>query len=148
MQIRLAGLGTEVCLKNRDRCYDFKNIFSQKMAFFTQNKAKLFKKWLGNTAYFFAENFWKSQKVVIITSTLSAFCRWPTSARAPSTRPAKRARPPVWLPPLSRNRFYENSFRTKKFPDKLVNYVKELQKLQIKVYLTEIDNSWFYWLKK
>jgi hypothetical protein len=61
----------------RDRCYDFLNIFaekfSEKLAFLTQNKAKLCKKFiitlvLDKNAYFFAENCQKSQKIVMITS--------------------------------------------------------------------------------
>jgi hypothetical protein len=61
-----------------DRCHDFLNIFAdkfcEKMAFFAQNKAKLCKNWfitLGfeKNANFFAENWQKSQKIVIITST-------------------------------------------------------------------------------
>jgi hypothetical protein len=65
--------------RTRDRCYDFKNIFaeklSHKMAVLTQNKAKFRKKKLiitlvlEKTANFFAENWEKSQKIVIITST-------------------------------------------------------------------------------
>jgi hypothetical protein len=66
----------------RDRCYDLKNIFAEKncekFAFLTQNKAKLceiliitlvFEK----NANFFAENWQKSQKFVIITSTPGAY---------------------------------------------------------------------------
>jgi hypothetical protein len=48
---------------------------AKKMAFFIQNKAKLCKKIDHNIGFwekrhFFAENCWKSQKIVIITSTL------------------------------------------------------------------------------
>jgi hypothetical protein len=32
--------------KSRDRCYDFKNTFAKKLAFFTQNTAKLFTNWI------------------------------------------------------------------------------------------------------
>jgi hypothetical protein len=63
----------------RDRCYDFKNIFlpkklAKKLAFLTQNKAKLCKILIitlvfEKNAIFFAENCRKSQKIVIITST-------------------------------------------------------------------------------
>jgi hypothetical protein len=72
----------------RDRCYDFLNIFaekfSEKKAFFTQNKAKLCKILIitlvfEKNANFFrrklpkiAENCRKSQKIVIITSTPGA----------------------------------------------------------------------------
>jgi hypothetical protein len=61
-----------------DRCYDFLNIFAKtfgkKSAFFTQNKAKLCKHWIitlvfKKNAIFFAENWRKSRKIVIITST-------------------------------------------------------------------------------
>jgi hypothetical protein len=62
----------------RDRCYDFLNIFAEKfgekMAFLTQNKAKLCKNMIitlvfEKNANFFAENCRKSLKIVIITST-------------------------------------------------------------------------------
>jgi hypothetical protein len=62
----------------RGCCYDFKNISAQKMAkklaFFTQNKAKLCKNLIltlvfEKNANIFAENCRKSQKIVIITST-------------------------------------------------------------------------------
>jgi hypothetical protein len=65
-------------VKSRDRCYDFLNIFgekfSEKLAFLAQNKAKLFKILIitlvfAKNANFFAENWQKSQKLVIITST-------------------------------------------------------------------------------
>jgi predicted secreted acid phosphatase len=59
--------------------YDFKNIFAEKksakkLAFLTQNKAKLCKMLIitldfEKNANFFAENWQKSQKIVIITST-------------------------------------------------------------------------------
>jgi hypothetical protein len=51
--------------KTRDQCYDFLNIFAEKigkkLAFFAQNKAKLFKNWIitlvfEKNAIFFAEN--------------------------------------------------------------------------------------------
>jgi hypothetical protein len=60
-----------------DRCYDFKNIFAEKnckkLAFLTQSKAKLCKILImtlvfEKNANFFAENWEKSQKIVIITS--------------------------------------------------------------------------------
>jgi hypothetical protein len=60
-----------------DRCYDFKNIFAEKnakkLAFLTQNKAKLCKFLIitldfEKNAIFFAENWQKSQKIVITTS--------------------------------------------------------------------------------
>jgi hypothetical protein len=60
-----------------DRCYDFLNIFAEticeKLAFLTQNKAKLFKNLIitlvfEKNANFFAENCQKSLKIVIITS--------------------------------------------------------------------------------
>jgi hypothetical protein len=63
---------------SRDRCYDFKNIFaekfSKKLAFLTENKAKLCKILIitlvcEKNANFFAENCRKSQKIVIMTST-------------------------------------------------------------------------------
>jgi hypothetical protein len=63
---------------SRDRCYDFKNIFAEffceKMAFVTQNKGKFWKKLIitlvfKKNANFFAENWKKSPKIVIITST-------------------------------------------------------------------------------
>jgi hypothetical protein len=52
----------------------FAEKFSKKMAFFTQNKAKLCKILIitlvfEKKANFFAENWQKSQKIVIITST-------------------------------------------------------------------------------
>jgi hypothetical protein len=60
-------------------CYDFKNIFAEKfskkkLAFLTQNKAKLCKILIitlvfEKNANFFGENCRKSQKIVIITST-------------------------------------------------------------------------------
>jgi hypothetical protein len=61
-----------------DRCYDFLNIFAEKfckkLAFLAQNKAKLCKNRIitlvfEKNAIFFAENWRKSQKIVIITST-------------------------------------------------------------------------------
>jgi hypothetical protein len=59
-------LKNTICLA--DRCYDFLNIFaekfSKKLAFLAQNKAKFWK-----TPFFSAENWGKSQKIVIITST-------------------------------------------------------------------------------
>jgi hypothetical protein len=67
--------------KSRDRCYDFLNIFLQKnfakkLTFFVQNKAYLCKNWIitlvfEKNANFFAENWQKSQKIVIKTSTPS-----------------------------------------------------------------------------
>jgi hypothetical protein len=54
--ISIQKLGTDVMI--------FK-IFSQKLAFFTQNKAKSCKN-LITTLLFFAENCWKSQKILII----------------------------------------------------------------------------------
>jgi hypothetical protein len=62
----------------RDRCYDFKNIFTKKIAknwrLLTQNKAKSCKILIitlvfEKNANFFAENWQKSQAIVIITST-------------------------------------------------------------------------------
>jgi hypothetical protein len=49
-------------------------IFSKKLAFFAQNKTKLCKNWIitldfEKNANFLAENWQKSQKIVIITST-------------------------------------------------------------------------------
>jgi hypothetical protein len=57
-----------------DRCYDFKNIFAEKnakkLAFLTQNKAKLCKILIITFFLnFFAENCQKLQKIVIIAST-------------------------------------------------------------------------------
>jgi hypothetical protein len=61
-----------------DRCYDFWNIFAknfgENIGILTQNKAKLCKILIitlvfEKTANFFAENWQKSQKIVIITST-------------------------------------------------------------------------------
>jgi hypothetical protein len=51
----------------------FKIFSPKKLAFLTQNKAKLFKNLITTLVFeknanFFAENFQKSQKVVIITS--------------------------------------------------------------------------------
>jgi hypothetical protein len=48
--------------------------FAKKLAFFAQNKAKLCKNWIiklvfEKNANFFAENWQKSQEIVIITST-------------------------------------------------------------------------------
>jgi hypothetical protein len=66
-----------ICLI-RDRCYDFLNIFAENLAknlaLFAQNKAKLCKNWIitlvfEKNANLFAENWQKSQKIVIITST-------------------------------------------------------------------------------
>jgi hypothetical protein len=56
-----------------DRCYDFENIFAKKLAFLTQNKAKLCKNLIiavvfENNANIFAEKCRKSPKIVIITS--------------------------------------------------------------------------------
>jgi hypothetical protein len=61
----------------RDRCYDFLNIFAknrQKLVFSTQNKAKLWKNLIitlvfEKNATLFAENWRKSQKIAIITTT-------------------------------------------------------------------------------
>jgi hypothetical protein len=55
------------------RIFSPKN-FAKKLAFFAQNKAKLCKNWIitlvfKKNANFFAENWQKSQKIVIITST-------------------------------------------------------------------------------
>jgi hypothetical protein len=52
---------------------------AKKLAFLTQNKAKLCKIWIitlmfEKNAYFFAENCRKSQKIVIITSTPRILC--------------------------------------------------------------------------
>jgi hypothetical protein len=67
---------------DRDRCYDFLNIFaekfSQKIAFLTQIKAKLCKILIitlvfDKNANFFAKNCLKSQKFVIITSTPGSY---------------------------------------------------------------------------
>jgi hypothetical protein len=80
-----------VC-ESRDRCYDFLNIFaekfSKKLAFFTQNKAKLCKILITTLVFeknanFFAENCRKSQKIVIITATPGSE-RW--NGLGPSTR--------------------------------------------------------------
>jgi hypothetical protein len=65
-----------------DRCCDFRNIFAEKfgkkLAFLTQNKDELCKILIitfvfEKNAKFFVENCQKSQKIVIITSTLG----WP-----------------------------------------------------------------------
>jgi hypothetical protein len=65
-----------------DRCHDFLNIFAkkigEKMAFFTQNKAKLFKiliitLFFEKNAIFSTENGRKLQKIVIIASTPVCF---------------------------------------------------------------------------
>jgi hypothetical protein len=62
----------------RDRCYDFLNIlsekFGEKIGVFNTNQSKLFKEFdhnigFGEKRHFFAENWQKSQKIVIITST-------------------------------------------------------------------------------
>jgi hypothetical protein len=62
-----------------DRCYDFCNIFTkkfgEKLAFLTQNEAKLWKNLIitlvfEKNANFLAGNWQKSQKIVIITSVL------------------------------------------------------------------------------
>jgi hypothetical protein len=65
-----------------DRCYDFlknicRKIRPKKLAFFTQNKANFLKNSIitlvfEKNANFFAENWQKSQKIVIITSTPGA----------------------------------------------------------------------------
>jgi hypothetical protein len=61
-----------------DRCYDFLNILpknsAKKLAFLTQNKAKICKILIITLFFlekrqFFAENCQKSQKIVIITAT-------------------------------------------------------------------------------
>jgi hypothetical protein len=66
---------------NWDRFYDFKNIFAEKyckkLAFLTHNKAKLCENFDHNIGFwenanFFADNWQKSQKIVIITSTPGA----------------------------------------------------------------------------
>jgi hypothetical protein len=63
----------------RNRCHDFKNIFfpkkiGEKWRFWLETKAKLWKKLIVTLAFeknakIFAENWRKSQKIVIITST-------------------------------------------------------------------------------
>jgi hypothetical protein len=64
--------------ENWDRCHDFLNIFaekfSEKMAFLTQNKAKICKILIITLVFekkdnFLATNWQTSQKIVIITST-------------------------------------------------------------------------------
>jgi hypothetical protein len=62
--------------KTRDRCYDFKNIFAKKFAtkLFLLKLLPFCKKIVHNIGFgekrqFFAENWQKSQKLVIITST-------------------------------------------------------------------------------
>jgi hypothetical protein len=59
------------------RCYDFKNIFEkngEKVSFFAQTTVSFCKNLIitlvfEKSAIFFAENWQKSQKIVIITST-------------------------------------------------------------------------------
>jgi hypothetical protein len=56
-------------------------IFAKKLAFLTQNKAKFRKKLIitlvfKKNANFFAENWEKSLKIVIITSTPDYFCQF------------------------------------------------------------------------
>jgi hypothetical protein len=56
------------------KIFSLKN-FAEKLAFSAQNKAKLCKNWIITLVFekngnFFAENCQKSQKIVIITSTL------------------------------------------------------------------------------
>jgi hypothetical protein len=80
----------------RDRCYDFLNIFAvifcKKWAFLTQNKVKFFKKLIitlvfEKNANFCAENWEKSQKIVIITSTPGLnSCHFKFSSRLQATR--------------------------------------------------------------
>jgi hypothetical protein len=72
--IHKARIFHNVCLL-LDRCYDFWNIFAQKMAFLSQNKANLCKRLIITLVFeinatFFAENCQKSQKIVIITLPL------------------------------------------------------------------------------
>jgi hypothetical protein len=64
-----------------DRCYEFKNIFAEKLAFSTQNKAKVCNFFIitldfEKNANFFTVNWQKSQKIVIITSAPDRFCIW------------------------------------------------------------------------
>jgi hypothetical protein len=66
---------------------------AKKMAFLTQNKAKLCKNWIitlvfEKNANFFAENCQKSQKIVIITSTPGWTSRRPPCCAAPPCVPA------------------------------------------------------------
>jgi hypothetical protein len=72
-------LATASLINTRDRCYDFLKYFRRKiqrkkLAFLTQNKAKLCKNLIitlvfDKNANFFSESCQKSQKIVIITST-------------------------------------------------------------------------------
>jgi hypothetical protein len=76
-----------------DRCYDFLNIFAkkigEKMAFLTQNKAKLFKNVI--ITFFSAENCQESQKIVIITSTYEISFGFLALAKPlPDSGPTKR----------------------------------------------------------
>jgi hypothetical protein len=67
----MVGLpGTDVMIF---KIFSPKNL-AKKLAFFAQNKAKLCKNWIITLVFekndnFFAENWHKSQKIVIITST-------------------------------------------------------------------------------
>jgi hypothetical protein len=73
------NVSDEIVKGSHSRCYDFKKNFRRKiqrnkLAFLTQNEAKLFKMLIitlvfEKNANFFAENCRKSQKIVIITST-------------------------------------------------------------------------------
>jgi biotin transporter BioY len=59
-------------LKSRNRCYDFKNIFAEKIGgfyFYFIHKKLLISLVLKKNANFVAENWVKSLKIVIITST-------------------------------------------------------------------------------
>jgi uncharacterized HAD superfamily protein len=73
-----------------NRCHDYLNIFAEKIwRFFAQNRAKLCKNWIITLVYeknaFLAENWQKSQKIVIITSTPRAN---PTTLEFTTTTPA------------------------------------------------------------
>jgi hypothetical protein len=71
------------------KIFSLKN-FAKKLAFFAQNKAKLCRNWIitlvfEKNANFFAENWQKSQKIVIITSTPGAN---PSTFKSTTTAPA------------------------------------------------------------
>jgi hypothetical protein len=62
------------CRTTKDRCYDFWNIFAENFGIFDSKLSKILQKFDHNIGFwekrqFFAENWQKSQKIVIIAST-------------------------------------------------------------------------------
>jgi hypothetical protein len=71
-----------LCPQSRDRCYGFQNVFAEKygknIGFFAQTTVTFCKNLIvtlvfEKNANFFAENWQKSPKIVIITSTPGSF---------------------------------------------------------------------------